>query len=56
MEKAACLIRYRGQNIKCYMFPITLTGDPKLIELCYELGLGSYNIQGFGMLEHVERG
>ena len=55
IKKAACLVRYRSQNIKCYMFPITLTGDPKLIELCYELGIGSYNIQGFGMLELVER-
>jgi len=55
MKKAACLIRYKEQSIKCYMFPITITGDPKLIELCYELGIGSYNIQGFGMLEHVER-
>jgi CRISPR-associated endoribonuclease Cas6 len=35
------------------MCPITIEGNPELIRLAYESGLGEKNSMGFGMLEVV---
>lgn len=37
------------------MCPITIEGNPELIKLAYESGLGEKNSMGFGMLETETR-
>jgi CRISPR-associated endoribonuclease Cas6 len=45
------LAQYKGTNHKCYMGRFALEGDPRLIRLAWEAGLGEANSKGFGMLE-----
>jgi CRISPR-associated endoribonuclease Cas6 len=43
--------------VKSFMAPFSVTGNPELIRIGYELGFGNYNHLGFGMvgLVHVEQ-
>ncbi|MDL1972174.1 MAG: CRISPR-associated endoribonuclease Cas6 [Deltaproteobacteria bacterium] len=45
------VIIYKGTVIKAWMGIYTLKGDPKVIHLAYDAGLGSKNSQGFGCFE-----
>jgi len=44
------LVQYKGTNHKCYMGRFALSGDPRLIRLAWEAGLGEANSKGFGMI------
>ncbi|MDX2032795.1 MAG: CRISPR-associated endoribonuclease Cas6 [Blastocatellia bacterium] len=44
------LVQYRGTNHKSWMGRFTLTGDPALLRLAWEAGLGEANSKGFGMI------
>jgi len=45
------IIKYKGTVIKAWMGTYSLKGNPELISLAYDAGLGSKNPQGFGMFE-----
>lgn len=45
------LVQYKGTDHKCYMGRFALAGDPQLIRLAWEAGLGEGNSKGFGMIE-----
>jgi CRISPR-associated endoribonuclease Cas6 len=45
------LVQYKGTHHKCYMGRFTLAGDPQLIRLAWDAGLGEANSKGFGMIE-----
>lgn len=45
------LVQYKGTNHKCYMGRFALSGDPRLIRLDWEAGLGEANSKGFGMIK-----
>lgn len=45
------IVKYKGFVIKAWDGKYLLEGDPELIEVAYETGLGSKNSQGFGMWE-----
>lgn len=47
------IIKYKGFIIKAWDGIYELTGDPELIRVSYETGLGSKNSQGFGLWEAV---
>lgn len=40
-------------RVRGFMCPLTLEGNPELIALAYESGLGEKNSMGFGMMEVV---
>ena len=42
-------------RVRGFMCPITIEGNPELIKLAYESGLGEKNSMGFGMLETETR-
>ena len=50
MERVSKLILYKDTRIKGYLAPFFLSGEPKLLSLAWECGLGSSNSQGFGMI------
>ncbi len=43
-------------KVRGFMCPVTIEGNPELIKLAYESGLGEKNSLGFGMIEHVANG
>ena len=45
------LVNFKGTNIKGFMCPFTVEGNPELIEVGYETGFGDKNSLGFGMVE-----
>ena len=45
------LVQYKGTHHKSYMGRFLLVGDPRLIWLAWEAGLGEANSKGFGMIE-----
>jgi len=45
------IIKYKGTVIKAWTGRYNLKGNPELISLAYDAGLGSKNPQGFGMFE-----
>lgn len=45
------IIKYKGTVIKGYSGDFILKGNPELIKLAYDTGLGSKNSQGFGCIE-----
>ncbi|SHF19681.1 CRISPR-associated endoribonuclease Cas6 [Caloramator proteoclasticus] len=50
------LIKYKnGINIKGYLTDCEIIGNPELIEIAYECGLGDRNSLGFGMIECLEK-
>ncbi|MEA4926829.1 MAG: CRISPR-associated endoribonuclease Cas6 [Syntrophomonadaceae bacterium] len=52
-QKFARIINYKGTYIKAYAGIYWLKGNPDLIEIAYNTGLGSKNSQGFGCFEVV---
>lgn len=40
-------------RVRAFMCPLTIEGNPALIRLAYESGLGEKNSLGFGMLEQI---
>ncbi|MBI4810670.1 MAG: CRISPR-associated endoribonuclease Cas6, partial [Ignavibacteriales bacterium] len=42
-------------RVRGFMCPITIEGNPELIKLAYECGLGEKGSLGFGMIEILER-
>lgn len=55
LRRAAVLTRYKEKNIKGYQVPLLLEAPPKVQQVAYEAGLGSYGSQGFGMIEVMDR-
>jgi len=49
------IISYKGTVIKGWMGVYELSGDPELIKIVYDTGLGSKNSQGFGCFELLGR-
>ncbi len=47
-QKKVC---FKGINVIGVQAPCTLSGDPALLELAYDAGLGELNSSGFGMVE-----
>lgn len=47
------LVVYKGFKIKGWLTAFDLFGDPELIKIAYETGLGSKNSQGFGFIEKI---
>ncbi|MGH7908360.1 MAG: CRISPR-associated endoribonuclease Cas6 [Thermodesulfobacteriota bacterium] len=45
------LVNFKGTNIKGFMSPFTVEGNPELIEVGHETGFGDKNSMGFGMVE-----
>jgi len=45
------LIDFKGTKIKGILAPFTIEGNPELIALGYEAGLGEKNSMGFGMVQ-----
>lgn len=45
------LVQYKGTHHKSYLGRFMLVGDPRLIWLAWEAGLGEANSKGFGMIE-----
>ncbi len=54
LERSANLIHYQGKNIKCYLFKFKITGPGKALQLAFNWGLGSFNHQGFGMVDFLK--
>ncbi|ABR31519.1 hypothetical protein SU69_08495 [Thermosipho melanesiensis] len=48
------LVFYKGFKIKGWMTAFDLIGDPELVKIAYETGLGSKNSQGFGFIEQIK--
>jgi len=53
-EKYVRIINYKNFYIKGYAGIYWLTGNPELIKVAYDTGLGSKNSQGFGCFEVKE--
>ncbi|MER3447660.1 MAG: CRISPR-associated endoribonuclease Cas6 [Candidatus Dadabacteria bacterium] len=49
------IVSYKGTVIKGWMGIYELSGDPKLMKLVYDTGLGGKNPQGFGCFEILGR-
>ncbi|MEM0506480.1 MAG: CRISPR-associated endoribonuclease Cas6, partial [Thermosphaera sp.] len=45
---------FEGTVIKSWSGVFAIEGNPELIEMGYEAGLGSKNSQGFGMIEVIK--
>lgn len=54
LERAANLIHYQGKNIKCYLFKFKMIAPRKILEVAFTWGLGSFNHQGFGMIDFLK--
>lgn len=54
LERAANLIHYQGKNIKCYLFKFHMTGPKEALQVAFTWGLGSFNHQGFGMIDFLK--
>ncbi|HIE08958.1 MAG TPA: CRISPR-associated endoribonuclease Cas6 [Armatimonadetes bacterium] len=48
------LVEINGTKVRGYKMRLTLRGEPGLIKLAYEAGLGERTAQGFGMLELLD--
>lgn len=49
------ILNFKGTVIKAYSGRYVLQGNPELIKVAYETGLGSKNSQGFGCWEPVHK-
>jgi len=47
------IVKYKGTVIKAWEGIFKVKGDPELLEVMYDAGLGSKNSAGFGMMEVV---
>jgi len=54
-ERDLKVVKFKGTVIKGWMGIYRLTGDPHLLEVALDAGLGSKNSQGFGCCELVEK-
>lgn len=54
LERSANLIHYNGKNIKCYLFKVKITGPSQALKIAFNWGLGSFNYQGFGMIDFLK--
>mgnify|MGYP000871450048 CR=1 FL=1 len=50
-RRVSRLVDYNGVKILGYMAPFSVTGNPELIRLGYQLGFGHRNSCGFGMVK-----
>ncbi len=50
-RRVSRLVDFNGVKILGYMVPFTVTGNPELIRLGYQLGFGHRNNCGFGMVK-----
>lgn len=50
-RRVSRLVDFNGVKILGYMVPFTVTGNPELIRLGYQLGFGNRNSCGFGMVK-----
>jgi len=50
-RRVSRLIEFNGIKILAYMIPFKVSGNPELIRLGYQLGFGSKNNFGFGMVK-----
>lgn len=53
-QKDEKIIKYKGFIIKAWMGKFRIRGNPELIKLAYDTGLGSKNSQGFGCFDLVD--
>ena len=49
------IVIYKGFVIKGWMGKFKLRGEPELLKLAYDAGLGAKNSQGFGMFEIIHK-
>jgi len=49
------IVIYKGFVIKGWMGKFKLKGEPELLKLAYNAGLGAKNSQGFGMFEIIHK-
>ncbi|MDN5332516.1 MAG: CRISPR-associated endoribonuclease Cas6 [Tepidanaerobacteraceae bacterium] len=54
MSEKYCKVIYKDVIIKGWMGVYILKGDPVLLKIAYDAGLGSKNSQGFGCFEILE--
>ncbi|SFT04547.1 CRISPR-associated endoribonuclease Cas6 [Marininema halotolerans] len=54
LKKAAVLTQYKEKKVKGYLASIQVQAPPKVQQVIYESGLGSYNSQGFGCVEVIQ--
>lgn len=54
LERSANLIHYQGKNIKCYLFKFKIAGPNEVLQVAFSWGLGSFNHQGFGMIDFLK--
>ncbi|ADL70145.1 CRISPR-associated protein Cas6 [Thermoanaerobacterium thermosaccharolyticum DSM 571] len=47
-------IKFKNVYVKGYMVPFTMSGNPDLIKVAYECGLGEKNSAGFGMIQKIK--
>ena len=47
------LVRFKKSCIKAFSIQLSINAPGKVLNLVYQAGLGSYNSQGFGMMEVV---
>ncbi|HCF38659.1 MAG TPA: CRISPR-associated endoribonuclease Cas6 [Thermosipho africanus] len=47
------VLKYKKFKIVGWMSAFDLSGDPELLKIAYDTGLGSKNSQGFGLIERV---
>lgn len=50
LKKAAVLTTYKEKKLKGYQVPLIIQAPPRVQQVIYESGLGSYGSQGFGMM------
>ncbi|MTI94082.1 MAG: CRISPR-associated endoribonuclease Cas6 [Firmicutes bacterium] len=50
-KRVSRLIDFQGQRIFGYMVPFVVEGNPELIKVGYQVGFGSNNHYGFGMVK-----
>lgn len=50
------LFKIKGIDIRGWDIELSIKGDPHLIRLAYEVGLGEHNACGFGMLAYKPQG
>lgn len=55
-KNSEVIIRYKGTIIKAWRGVYILEGDPELIKVAYDAGLGNKNSQGFGCFKFLTKG
>lgn len=55
-KRSEKILRFKGTIIKAWRGVYLIEGDPELIKVGYDTGLGSKNSQGFGCFKFLQRG